>query len=298
MITRRTFLNVLAATPLLSVLGQVKGMAPEFEIGITDFVMLGQMKPQVAGIVIQAMADVFAIPGKPKPTFQFGGSMILGKRLQQNDIHLAIMSGIEYAWSKANFPELVPLVTAFTSDVRLKACIVVPSDSKAIHLSDLKGQIMVLPKRLQYFPLLYLQQEILEQGADPKNYFSRIVLTNDTDEGIETVVEKKGGAVLVESDSWRVYQERKPGRAKKLRILGESDSFPTGAVLYHPGAWSTEDLKLFKDLLCNAHIQPFTRQILNFWRITKFVPYSPDYQSVVKGILGEIPKPMTPFSTE
>ncbi|MFT3883324.1 MAG: PhnD/SsuA/transferrin family substrate-binding protein [Gemmatales bacterium] len=296
LLTRRTFMSFLAATPFLNLLGSAQGKAPLFEIGIADFVMHGQMKTEVANIVVQAMADVFAIPGKPKPTFQFGGPMVLGGRLQKHDIHLAIMTGIEYAWISSSFPELVPLVTAFTSDIRLKACIVVPTESKAESFSHLKGQSIVLPKRLQHFPLLYLQQEILEQGVEPKNYFSRILLTNDTDEGIETVVDKKASGILVDSESWKVYQERKPGRAKKLKVIDESDSFPTSAVLYHPQAWAAADLKLVSDVLCTAHTRPFTRQILNFWRISKFIPYSHEYQTVVKDILNEMPKPMMPFA--
>lgn len=221
MISRRAFLNGLTISSIVGVLPFSHGFESEFQIGIADFVIHGQMKPEVAKVVVQAMADIFAVPGRPKPDFQFGSPVNLANQLRRQKIHLAIMTGIEYAWIGQAFPELRPLVTAFTSDIRLKACILAPVESSAKTIFDLKGQSIVLPKRLQHFPLLYLQQEIVEQGAEPKSFFSRIVMANDTDEGVELVVDKKDSAILIDSESWRVYQERKPGRARKLKVIDE-----------------------------------------------------------------------------
>lgn len=298
MLNRRAFIQGLTHSPILGVIFPPIIARQAFQIGIADFVVHGQMKPEVALTVINAMSDIFAVPGKAKPTFQIGGPTVLGTRLQKQDIHLAIMTGIEYGWIHADFPELRPLVTAYTSDIRLNACILVPLESQVKNLSELRGQSIVLPRRLQHYPLLYLQQRILEQGAEPKQYFSKVLSSNDSDEAVEMVVEKKAASILVDMDSWNGYQERKPGRARKLRMVDKSDPFPTAVTLYHPDAWSEKDLQLLKELLCTAHSRPFTRQILNFWRISKFVPHSTDYQTVVKKILNEIPKPMLPFCPE
>ena len=295
MFTRRQFVNGLIASALPGAMVAARCTETPFRIGIADLLIYGQMKPEVANTVVNAMADVFAIPGRPKPDFAIGSAAALAGKLQKQEIHLAIMTGIEYGWMNAGFPELLPLVTAFTTDIRLKACIVVPAESKAKSLKDLKGQTIVLPKRLQHYPLLYLQQELLDGGSEPKNYFGSIVAYADTDEGIETVVEKGAAAVLVDVESWKGYQERKPGRAKKLKVIDESEPFPTAAVLYHPTVWGAEELKTLNTVLCSAHTKSFTRQLLNFWRISKFIPYSADYQKVVKGILAELPKPMEPF---
>jgi len=295
MITRRHFINGLMASAFPGAIFAARNSEAPFHIGIADLLIHGQMKPEVANTVVKAMADVFAIPGRPKPDFKIDTASVLASKLQKQEIHLAILTGIEYGWIHASFPELLPLVTAYTTDIRLKACIVVPAESKVKNLKDLKGQSLVLPKRLQHYPLLYLQKELLDEGCEPKNYFDHIVASSDTDEGIETVVEKGAAAVLVDVESWKGYQERKPGRAKKLKVIDESESFPTAAVLYHPTVWGAEELKTLNTVLCSAHTRPFTRQLLNFWRMSKFVPYSADYQKVVKGILVELPKPMEPF---
>src|SRR4029079_3234601 len=104
----------------------------------------------------------------------------------------------------------------------------------------------------------------------------------------------KAGAVLVDTASWATFQERKPGRSKRVRFLDRSHPFPTAAVLHEGQAWQSSDLKQLQTTLFAAHEGAFTRQILNFWRITKFVPYSAEYQAVVKNIVQEIPKPVSP----
>ena len=99
---------------------------------------------------------------------------------------------------------------------------------------------------------------------------------------------------MVDSASWTTFQERKPGRARRLRVLDRSRPFPTAAVLYDPRAWDVGDLRQLRVALYAAHEGAFSRQILNFWRISKFVPYSADYQAVVKDIVHEIPRPIIP----
>lgn len=295
MFTRRQFINALMASAIPGAIVSARCAETPFCIGIADLLIQGQMKPEVANTVVKAMADVFAIPGRPKPDFKIGAASELAGKLQKQEIHLAVLTGIEYGWIHARFPELLPLVTVFTTDIRLKACIVVPAESSVKTFKDLKGQTLVLPKRLQHFPLLYLQQELRDERCEPKNYFDRIVHSSDTDEGIETVVDKEAAAVLVDVESWKGYQERKPGRARKLKVIVESEPFPTAAVMYHPTVWGVEELKTLSKVLCSAHTRPFTRQLLNFWRMSKFVPYSAEYQQVVNSILIELPKQMEPF---
>src|SRR5262245_51665950 len=137
MFNRRAFLNLLAASSATWMVKPIHGLNPSFNIGISDSVINGQMKPEVAHIVVRAMADIFEIPGKPKADFHFGAASLLAKRLQKQEINLAIMTGIEYGWVGAELPELLPLVTAYTTDIRLKACVLVPTDSKAKNISDL-----------------------------------------------------------------------------------------------------------------------------------------------------------------
>jgi ABC-type phosphate/phosphonate transport system substrate-binding protein len=146
----------------------------------------------------------------------------------------------------------------------------------------------------QFHTRLYLHCAIVKAGGNPEGYFSRGLTSGDTDEGIESVADREAAAVLVDTASWAVFQERKPGRAKRLRVLDRSRPFPTAVVLYPPQSWVDKELKQLQAALFAAHEGAFTRQILNFWRISKFVPYSAEYKRVVDDILLDIPKPVSP----
>jgi ABC-type phosphate/phosphonate transport system substrate-binding protein len=204
------------------------------------------------------------------------------------------MPGIEYGWVHSRYPGLVPLATVFASDIRLGACVLVRTDSQAKSLQDVKGQTIALPKRLQYHTHVFLHLAIQKLGAEPQGFFAHALPSADVDAGIESVVENEAAAILVDTDSWKTYQERKPGRSQKLRILIQSQPFPTAAVLYQRQTWDEKELQQIEEILCTAHLKAFTRQILNFWRISKFVKYTEEYEQVVKDIVRDIPNPVFP----
>jgi len=287
MFTRRTFLGSLMASLI------PPGGKAGFQIGVSDAALMGQMKPKETEPSSLAMQGVFEIPGMPQAQFQTGTASQLAKRLQHQEIHLAIMTGIEFGWNRTEYPELLPLVIAYVTDIRVKACLLAPADSKAKDIIDLKGQSCIFPQRLQHHPFVYLHQEIVEAGGVPKGFFDRTPGASDTDDGIEKVLAKEAPAILVDADSWNVFQERKPGRARKIKVLDQSNAFPTTAILYHPAKWKEKDIAVHKRALCTAHERPFSRQILNFCGIKEFVPYTTDYQNVVNTIVREIPQPVT-----
>jgi ABC-type phosphate/phosphonate transport system substrate-binding protein len=289
--------RAMLAGPVLPCFSRVFGnpiFETPFHIGISDSLIHGQLNPAVAPTVLRPMADVFAMPGRPTAQFQLNPPTNLAKDLQQSKLQLGIMTGIEYGWMKPEFPGLLPLATVFASDIRLKACVLVRADSPVRGIADLKGKSIALPKRLQFHTHIFLHQTLAKAGSQPKGFFSRIIPSADMNDGIESVVDQEAEAVLIDVDSWNVYRERKPGRSQKLKILLQSPAFPTAAVLYQREAWNDADLQQIQHILCTAHEKAFSRQILNFWRISKFVSYTPEYEQVVREIVHEIPQSISP----
>jgi ABC-type phosphate/phosphonate transport system substrate-binding protein len=297
MMHRRSFLHSLLAIPTSCSAAWAFGEPnekPTFHIGISDTLIRGQMNPAAAPMLLQPMAEVFSLPAKQAAQFQLDRPAGLAKRLQDSNIQLGIMPGIEYGWIHPQYPNLVPLATVFASDIRLGACVLVRADSQVKSLANLKCQTIALPQRLQYHSHLFLHLAIEKLGAEQQGFFARVLTSADVNDGIESVVDQEAVAVLVDTDSWKTYQERKPGRSQKLRVLIQSQPFPTSAVLYQRQSWDEKELQQIEEILCTAHLRAFTRQILNFWRISKFVKYTDEYEQVVKDIVRDIPNPVTP----
>jgi len=295
---RLTVCAVLALSLLAASLtaGDTEKKAPRnsFQIGISDALIRGQTTPAAALIQVQPMAELFAIVNSVKPEFQFDRPEGLAKSLREGKIQLAVMPGIEYGWLGNQAKELAPLAVACTCDIKLKAYIISRADAPVKRVSDLKGKKLTLARRTQHHTQVFLHETVCQCGGKPEHFFASCPVAPDADAAIEDVIAGDAAAVAVDSDSWEVFQERKPGRAKCLTIIAESPSFPTAVLVYKPGVISDDQLRALREGLLTAHQKPFCRQILNFWRISQFVPYSPEYDRILKTAVKDMPKPIIP----
>ncbi|MFT3880746.1 MAG: PhnD/SsuA/transferrin family substrate-binding protein [Gemmatales bacterium] len=285
MISRRSFLGSLTAALVASKI-DARWLEKIYRVGISDSMLPNDMN--------DSMSTLFESPGKPKCKFESGSPDTVVKRLKDEHTNLCVLEGVEYAWLKAANPELVPLVTAFTTDVKMKGCIVVVDDNPAKTLLDLRGKSLCQSERLPHHTYVYLHHALEKSGAKPKGFFKATNTPANSDEGIESVIEGKADAILLDFDSWKVYQERKPERSKKLRIIDQSCDFPTSVVLYQKGCWGKAEILILELALCSAHEKPYSRQLFNCWGISKFVPCGARYRRITDNILAEIPRPIIP----
>jgi ABC-type phosphate/phosphonate transport system substrate-binding protein len=286
-------LTLLVSTLLASEPGS-KSERRTFQIGISDALIRGQTTPSAALIQVQPMAELFSIMNSVKPEFQFDNPEGLAKSLKEGKVQLAVMPGIEFGWLGDKAKELTPLAVAYTCDIKLKAYIIARADSKAAKLTDLRGKKLAMAKRTQHHTQVFVHDSISRSGSCPKSFFAGCTLATDADAAIEAVLEGDVAAVAIDSHSWDVFKERKPGRARKLAIVAESACFPTAVLVHKPGMIPEDQLKTLRDGLMTAHQKPFCRQILNFWRISQFVPYTPEYDQVVKNAVKSMPEPIIP----
>jgi ABC-type phosphate/phosphonate transport system substrate-binding protein len=293
--SRRAFVCLLVMLPVVATL-VVAGDTPvkSFHITISDSVIRGQTTPAAAMIQMQPMSELFAIMGGVKPQFSFESADNLAANLQSGKTQLGIISGIELGWLGDKAKGLTPLAIASTSDIKLKAYVLARTDKRTPRLRDMQGKKLSMPRRTQQHTQIFLHNSLTRDGLTPHGFFASSPVPPDTDAAIEAVLDKEMDLVVIDGQSWEVYQERKPGRAKKLMVIAESPNFPTAALVYKPGNIPDAELKKLQDGLFTAHNQPFCRQILNFWRISQFVPSTPEYDMLVKNIVKEIPEPIIP----
>lgn len=296
MLNRRSFLYLLVVMPILgaTILAGDAPVTKTLSISISDSVIRGQTTPAAAMIQVQPLTEVFAIVGGVRPTFSFVPPETLAKDLQEGKTNLGVVAGVEMAWLGEKAKGLTPLAIAYTSDIKLKAYVLMLKDNKTASMLDLKGKKLAMPRRTQHHAQIFLHDRICRCGAQPQGFFGASVVPPDTDAAIESVLDKEVDAVIVDGTSWDVFQERKPGRAKKLMVVAESPNFPTAAIIYKPGSLPEADVKKLRDGLYTAHQSPFCRQILNFWRISQFIPSSPEYDVLVKDILKDYPQSIIP----
>lgn len=293
---RRSFVILLVALPILvsSLLAGDPPVTKTISITISDSVIRGQTTPAAAMIQVQPLSEVFAMVGGVRPSFSFESPETLAKNLQEGKTNLGVVAGVELGWLGEKANGLTPLAIAFTSDIKLKAYVLMRKDNESQNILGLKGKKLAMPRRTQHHAQVFLHDRISRAGGQPQGFFGATAVSPDTDAAIESVLDKEVDAVIVDGTSWDVFQERKPGRAKKLMVVAESPSFPTAAIIYKPGSIPEADVKKLREGLYSAHQSPFCRQILNFWRISQFIPSTPEYDQLVKGIVKDYPQSIIP----
>jgi len=293
---RRSFLVLAAVLPLLAatILPAGDPVIKAFHISISDSVIRGQTTPAAAMIQVQPMSELFAMVGGVRPQFSFDSPETLAKNIQDGKVQLGVIAGIELGWLGEKAKGLTPLAIAYTQDIKAKAVVLMRKDSSSKSLKDYQGKRLAMPRRTQQHAQIFLHDSLHRCGCSPQGYFAACTTPPDVDAAIEAVLDKESDLVVVDSTGWDVFQERKPGRAKRLVVVAESPSFPNAALIYKPGNITETDLKKLRDGLFTAHQQPFCRQILNFWRISQFIPSTPEYDALVKNIVKEFPQPIIP----
>jgi len=218
----------------------------------------------------------------------------IGRDLDSGQLQFGIMHGIDYAWIRNQYPDVRPLLLCSNGTIALKAYILVRQDSPYRNISDLKGKTIAFPKRNLNHCYLYTHKVIVEAGELPAAFFGPSPEPANIDQALDWVFEGKAACTVVDGVSLETYQQRKPGRAKALRILRESNYYPTAAVLYCPKKLSDDVREKVYLGLSTAHERVAGRQLLTLWRLSAFVPPPPEYERLLVSVLKDHPRPIIP----
>jgi ABC-type phosphate/phosphonate transport system substrate-binding protein len=223
-----------------------------------------------------------------------GDSQDLAKRLNDKQVQLGVFHGFEFAWAQQKHPELKPLVIAINRHRTLRAFVVVREDSTAAGLADLKGKTLSQPRRSREHCLLFLDHECRALGAEPKEFFGKVVNHNSTEDALDDVLRDVVQAALVDSVALESYQQIKSGCFARLKILKQSEVFPAAVVAYRNGVLDEATLGKFRDGMISANQSVRGRELMAMWKLTAFEKMPADFQKTLDNILKAYPAPEGP----
>src|SRR5262249_53934916 len=155
--------------------------------------------------------------------------------------------GFEFAWARQKNPELRPLVIAVCQHRQLHAHLVVQKDSPIAGWADLKGKVLALPRLTREHCHLYLERHCPGAPGDPRKLFSQVSPPPSPEDALADVVDGTAQATIVDRIALDEYQQRKPARANRLRVLQQSEPFPAAVVAFQPGSLDEAALRRFRD---------------------------------------------------
>lgn len=216
--------------------------------------------------------------------------LAFGKQLDDGEVHLGVLWGIEYGWLKQRFPKLEPLVVAAVSiNLPHFSQLMVRKKDNRKTLEDVRGSTLARFRRVRLADALYQQKLCDDHGAD----FFKLeqAARRTTLEAMLAVRNGEADCVIVGVDLFHRLKATHPKVAEDLVVLVPSEPFPEPVVVgrrdrveeLEPGLWNRAQREFM-----NIHRTRRGEQLVFYMRrFQRFVEHSQVFEDLVEWALNE-----------
>jgi len=195
----------------------------------------------------------------------------INSMIESRDVDGAIVCSGPYVDGHSKFGmELLAAPKAYGGTVYY-SYIIVPKDSPAKGLDDLKGKSFAFTDPLSNSGKLVPEYLLARKGESSKTFFSKTVFSGSHDKSILAVADKLVDGAAVDSLIWEYLNKIKPELTGKTRILLKSDPYAIPPFVVHP-ALDPELKEKLRTILLTAHTKPKGKELLGKMMTEQFVP--------------------------
>ncbi|BCG47971.1 ABC transporter, substrate-binding protein [Citrifermentans bremense] len=218
--------------------------------------------------------------GKPVEYVDIPSYEETNKMLENRNIDAAIVCSGPYVDGHKKFGlELLAAPKAFGAAVYY-SYIIVPKESSAKALDDLKGKTFAFTDPLSNSGKLVPEYLLAKKGYSSSTFFSKTVYSGSHDKSIQAVAGALVDGAAVDSLIWEYLARTKPEMTAKTRIILRSEPYTTPPFVAHPAMNPSVKEKL-RTILLTAHTTPKGREILEKMMTERYVAVEDrDYDSV------------------
>lgn len=209
--------------------------------------------------------------------------------LESGEIDFAfICSGAYIGLDPAKQVELM-VVPVSHGEPLYQAYIIVPENSSANSLYDLRGKRFAYTDPISNTGHLYALYRLYESDHDPASFFGSTMFTHGHDVSIQMVGRGLVDGATIDGLVYDYLAEKEPSRVAGIRIIEKSAYFGIPPIV--SSSRLDEDLRQrIKDLFLHMHLDPEGASLINSLLIDKFVEgKDSDYNSIrhMKAVLEE-----------
>jgi ABC-type phosphate/phosphonate transport system substrate-binding protein len=212
----------------------------------------------------------------------------MAAKLNANELDLGVFHGFEWAWVKTANPQLAALTVTIPTKPP-QSCIVVHATSKATKPADLKGEEVSVPVGTKAHGYLYL--EGLQKNLKADSFTPKKRAKWGPPDALDAILEEDTPAALVDASAFAAYQNNKPGAAKQLRVLCQSDVFPATVIVYRKGGLDAAAIRKIETGLLKANTDPEGKAFLMLWSLKGFGEIPANYEESLQRTLKQYPSP-------
>lgn len=277
----------VALVPAPRAAAQPPGQPAPLKIGLPESMFAG-LPPAIVQIGAQPFKTMFE-----KQTGLKGEVIVVkdyaetADQLRAKKLDVAVFNGFEYPWVR-HHKELVPLLVTVPR-TKLQAALVVNVENKAKSPNDLKGNCVTVHAATKAYCRVYLER--LQQAAPAGFLGTAKPDTAALEDVLDDVAAGKREAVLIDTAALKAYQANKPAVGGQLKVLAESDAFPSAIIMYRDGAFTADEAKKVSTGLIKAIASPQGRGLTDLWKLKGFAEIDDGYRAEVEKSLKAYPAP-------
>lgn len=189
--------------------------------------------------------------------------------LKAGEIDVAFVCGQPYVEGKRDFGMEILAAPVVNREMVYHAYIIVPKESKAKELADLRGKSFAFTDPISNTGTLVPTYMLAKIGETPGKLFSSFIYSGSHDASIYAVANGAIDGAAVDSLIWDYINKREPGLTSETKIIEVSPPYGIPPVVVRPYLDPVLKAKL-QEVFLSAHLDPEAKVILDNMDIENF----------------------------
>ncbi len=208
--------------------------------------------------------------GQPVQLVDRGNYDEMNRLLEEGGVDVAFVCAGPYVEGQQKFGMQLLAMPLVNGKPVYYSYIIVPADSPARRLEDLRGKVFAFTDPKSNSGKLAPTYMLALVGETPSHFFSKVEFTYGHDKSIRAVAEHLVDGAAVDSLIWEYTALKSPDITAKTRILLRSEPYGIPPVVIRPGIDPAQKKKL-QEILLHASDDEEGREILKGMMIDRFV---------------------------
>lgn len=194
----------------------------------------------------------------------------ISKMLEKGELEMSFISSGPYVECHDRFGLELVVVPQVNGKSVYHSYVIVPQDSLARKLGDLRGKSFAFTDPKSNSGTLVPTDMLARMNETPNHFFKKVIYTYGHDKSIKAVAERLVDGAAVNSIIWNYLAATTPEIAQKTRIIVKSQPFAIPPLAVRPD-YDRATVARIREVLLTMHEDPEGKEILRGMMIDRFV---------------------------
>ncbi len=193
----------------------------------------------------------------------------INNAVREGNVALALVCTNAYLEGQEAFGMEALAVPQVKGEIVYYANLIVPADSRARSLNDLRGKTFAFSDPLSNTGRLVAVYELAKMGATPETFFSRTIFTYSHDNSIKAVAENLVDGATVDNQVFDYLVDTSSPLPARARLIARYGPFGSSPIVVNPNLDAKLKTRL-RDLLLTMNADDAGRAVLAKIGVDKF----------------------------